>query len=97
MPKYTLTSRADSDLEEIWEYTDERWGRTQAHNYLTQLERRMSALAENPNRGRMRLEISGMPMSYHEGRHVIFYRTIAEGIEVLRVLHDSMDFSRHFD
>ncbi|NIR47814.1 type II toxin-antitoxin system RelE/ParE family toxin [candidate division KSB1 bacterium] len=35
-------------------------------------------------------------MSYHCGRHVIFYRKAKKGIEIIRVLHDSMDFPRHF-
>lgn len=97
MPAYTLTSQADRDLEEIWDYTDQKWGRTQACAYLTRLEDRMRVLADNPSRGRKRLEVSGMPMSFHEGKHMIFYRPTEDGIEVLRVLHDSMDFSRHFD
>jgi len=96
MPKYILSSKADSDLEGIWDYTDAMWGRTQARTYLTQLENRMIALAHHPSAGRKRYDLPGTPMSYHEGRHVIFYRPVREGIEVLRVLHDAMDFPRHF-
>ena len=95
MPQYILTSRADADLEEIWDYTDQNWGRTQAHAYLAQLENRMIALAQHPTIGRKRFDLPGAPMCFHEGRHVIFYRPTHEGIEVLRVLHDAMDFSRH--
>ena len=95
MPKYILSSRADSDLEEIWDYTDRTWGRIQAHTYLTQLESRMIALAHHPTAGRKRYDLPGTPMSYHEGRHIIFYRPASEGIEVLRVLHDAMDFLKH--
>lgn len=97
MPEYILASKADSDLEEILDCTDERWGRNQARIYLTQLENRMIALAHHPAAGRKRYDLPGMPMSYHEGRHVIFYRPTEEGIEVLRVLHDVMDFPRHFE
>ena len=96
MPEYILASKADSDLEEIWDYTDEKWGRNQARIYLTQLENRMMALAHHPTAGQQRYDLPGTPMSYHEGRHVIFYRPAEKGIEVLRVLHDAMDFSRHF-
>ena len=96
MANYNLTPEADADLSEIWDYTDRNWGRNQARRYLTQLENRIGVLAEKPGLGRMRHDIPGEPMSYHECRHVIFYRTSAEGIEVLRVLHDVMDFPRHF-
>lgn len=51
MPEYILASKADSDLEEIWDYTDEKWGRNQARINLTQLENRMMALAHHPTAG----------------------------------------------
>ncbi len=31
----------------------------------------------------------------HVGRHLIFYRPVVGGIEVIRILHDSMDVDRH--
>jgi toxin ParE1/3/4 len=57
----------------------------------------MNVLADHPARGRKRFDLPGVPMSFHEGKHVIFYRPTKEGIEVLRVLHDAMDFPRHFE
>jgi len=96
MGNYKLTIRADLDLEEIWEYTNLQWGENQASKYLTQLEETFMTLAENPNAGKRRYEIAGSPLSYHCGRHVIFYRKGRKGIEIFRVLHDSMDFPRHF-
>jgi toxin ParE1/3/4 len=94
--KITITPIARTDLKEISCYTDKKWGRQQHFNYLKQLKDRFAILAEKPWLGRLRGELFGSPYSYHEGRHVIFYRPIAGGIEILRVLHDSMDFSRHF-
>jgi toxin ParE1/3/4 len=83
-------------LKEISCYTDKKWGRQQRFNYLKQLKDRFSILAKRPQIGKKRDELIGSPYSYHEGRHVIFYRLTAIGIEILRVLHDSMDFPRHF-
>ena len=96
MGSYKLTVKADLDIEEIWEYTNSRWGKKQAQKYLNQLEDRFIALAENPNIGKQRYELAGSPMSSHCGRHVIFYRKARKYIEIIRVLHDSMDFPRHF-
>jgi toxin ParE1/3/4 len=96
MKKATITPKARDDLKDISRYTDKKWGRQQRYKYIKQLKDRISYLADNPQMGRKRNEIIGFPYSYHEGRHVIFYRTSAEGIEILRVLHDSMDFPRHF-
>ena len=96
MKKATIPPKARDDLKDISRYTDKKWGRQQRYKYIKQLKDRISYLADNPHMGRKRNEIIGFPYSYHEGRHVIFYRTSAEGIEILRVLHDSMDFPRHF-
>jgi len=95
MAVYKLTPAADSDLQEIWEYTENHWGVDQADSYLYTLERRMTYLARNPKRGKHRKELPGSPFNYHEGKHVIFYRRKETGIEIIRILHDSMDFPRH--
>ena len=97
MGRFKLTPAADSDLQEIWEYTEKRWGIEQADNYLRKLERRMTYLAGNPKRGKRRRELPGSPFNYHEEKHVIFYRSIEAGIEIIRILHDSMDFPRHLE
>ncbi|MGH7453930.1 MAG: type II toxin-antitoxin system RelE/ParE family toxin, partial [bacterium] len=68
----------------------------QRFTYVKRLKDRFSCLANKPEMGKKRDEILGSPYSYHEGRHVIIYRTIPEGIEIMRVLHDAMDFPRHF-
>ena len=34
--------------------------------------------------------------AFHEGRHLIFYREAGDQIEIIRILHDRMDFRRHF-
>ena len=96
MKKATVSPQARVDLKNISCYTDEKWGRQQRFSYIKQLRDRFLYLADKPQMGRKRHEMTGAPYSYHEGRHVIFYRPTAEGIEILRILHDAMDFSRHF-
>jgi toxin ParE1/3/4 len=96
MKKFLITPKARADLRDISRYTDKKWGRQQRFNYIKQLQDRFSYLANKPQRGKKRDEIIGSPYSYHEGRHVIFYRITSAGIEIMRVLHDSMDFPRHF-
>lgn len=97
MPEYKLTREADRDLEGIWEYTNKQWGKSQANKYLNKLEDHFYKLATNPYLGKRRYELAGSPMSFHCERHVIFYRIADKGIEIIRVLHDSMDFPRHFN
>jgi plasmid stabilization system protein ParE len=33
--------------------------------------------------------------SFHESKHVIFFREVPQGIEIIRVLHEAMDFPQH--
>jgi toxin ParE1/3/4 len=54
---YILKKRADQDLQEIWEYTNNKWGEKQARKYLEQLEARFVLLAENSQLGILRDDI----------------------------------------
>ena len=74
MSSYKLTIQADHDIEDIWEYSNSKWGDDQAVKYLSQLEESFTGLATNPDMGKQKLELRGSPLSYHFGRHVIFYR-----------------------
>jgi toxin ParE1/3/4 len=62
---------------------------------LAQLDRRFALLADSPTVGRSCDAIRLGYRKYHEGRHLIFYVLIPEGIKVVRILHDSMDAERH--
>jgi toxin ParE1/3/4 len=86
---------ARRDLIQIGVYTEKQWGKRQRKKYLGELKSRIEKLAQTPALGRRREELPGNPYMYHESRHVIFYRVIDQGIEIIRVLHDSRDFQRH--
>lgn len=94
-PRVIISPKARRDLIDIGRYTEKQWGNTQRKKYLAQLKARFEKLAQHPSLGRRRDELPEAPLGYHEGRHVIFYRPLADDIEIVRVLHDSMDFSRH--
>lgn len=90
-PKYRLTPAAESDLREIWRYTVESWGQQQAETYLMQLADAFSVLADNPLLGRERPEIANWYRSFPSGKHVVFYIIASRGIDIIGVLHSSMD------
>lgn len=95
MATFRLTRKARDDLRSIGRYTQRTWGTGQRNRYLTQLDNRFACLAESPTMGRACDEIRPGYRKYHEGRPLIFYLSGAEGITVVRVLHDSMDVERH--
>jgi antitoxin ParD1/3/4 len=46
--RYTLSPKAQSDIDEIWHYIENRWGTGQAEKYIRQLARDMRAIAAQP-------------------------------------------------
>ena len=96
MSRYLLSPAAQADLEQIWNYTRDRWGVDQAEEYLRELQRAIERAAANPRIGRACDEIRPGYRKLAAGSHVLFYRMNAEGIiDVVRVLHERMDVDRH--
>lgn len=48
-------------------------------------------------RGRLRAEIRPWLRSFAAGRYIIFYRVLAEEVEILRVIHSARDIERIFE
>jgi toxin ParE1/3/4 len=92
---YVLSPRAEADLGEIWDYTQGRWGLDQAERYLRQIQAAFELLARNSRLGRSAGAIRRGYRKHASGAHVIFYREIAGGIDVVRILHRRMDVPRH--
>jgi toxin ParE1/3/4 len=92
---YILSRRAESDLDEIWDYSAERWGMDQANRYVGALRESIERVARDPSRGR---SVSARGKSYYQyrsGSHMIFYRETNRGVQIVRVLHQSMEYVRH--
>ncbi|WP_144627914.1 type II toxin-antitoxin system RelE/ParE family toxin [Arthrobacter woluwensis] len=92
---FRLTPAARADLSSIWDYTAERWDTRQAETYIRELHAAMERIAEDPARGRTCDEIRAGYRKYAIGSHLIFYVVAADGVDVIRVLHQRMDSGRH--
>ena len=95
MSKFVLRPKARDDLDGIWDYTLETWGRVQAKTYLRALSRTFKTLAGNPELGRIRDDVYRGLRVYPSGKHLIFYLAIDNGIGILRVLLERMDTAAH--
>ncbi len=93
--KFKLSRKSVSDLADIWHYTNEMWGAKQVDTYLDTLYDRFLWLTKNPSLWRQRDDILEGLYSYHENRHIIFFRRYDKGIEIVRILHERMDMQRH--
>ena len=82
--------RAARDLNEIAEYTARRWGAEQAVAYLDRLKRCCQNLTVLPDLGRSCEDVRAGLRRLESGSHVVFYRTAAQKVLVVRILHRSM-------
>jgi toxin ParE1/3/4 len=95
MMNYVLSPRAQADIDEIWEYSADRWDIDQANRYVFEIRRAIEVVASDPRRGRSCDDIRRGYRRFSAGSHVLFFRIVADKIDVVRVLHQSMDFRRH--
>ncbi len=75
---YRLSRAADKDLEKIYDYTLDGFGREQAIQYLTELDDTLKELVRIPEMGRERDEIKSGLRSFPKLSHVIFYRILRD-------------------
>jgi toxin ParE1/3/4 len=90
---FKLSRAAAKDLEFIWFYTAERWSLDQADDYLGLIFEGIALLEQNPLSGKDRSELRTGYRSVPVKSHVIFYRIKSPKlIEIVRILHERMDF-----
>jgi toxin ParE1/3/4 len=95
MPKFVLSPQAQKSLRQIRSYTLENFGKQQTKFYLNAIHTRMLHLAKHPLDGKLRDDIRSGYYSYFEGSHTIYYRIRDTHIDVIDVLHQSMEPNRH--
>ena len=85
---YRLTVRAQRHLQEIFEFSVERFGERQALRYKSSIVACFEMLADNPRLGRLSPTIRpGMRRHEHES-NVVLYREDADvGIIIGAILH----------
>jgi len=99
-----LSDQAELDLIAISHWTAENFGPHPAEQYVETLLLAIDALGDGPRplEARVRSELGAgvhtlqVTRQGRKGRHFVVYRVIDEKVlDVLRVLHDSMDLVRH--
>ena len=102
-----LASAAETDFDQILQWTAKSFGEDQAFVYAQTLLAALDALKEGPTLTdvKTRDELSKGVLTLHaarlgrKARHFIVFRAKSNGdgkvIQVLRILHDAMDLQRH--
>ncbi len=104
-----LTSAAEDDLDQILQWTAERFGKKQADGYAETLLTAAKSLTAGPmiagvkSRNDLPSDIFTLSAtrSGKKARHVFLFRAEPRRdknvIQVLRILHDAMDIPRHLN
>ena len=96
MAKFHLSNKAVDDLDSIWLYTMETWSEDQADSYYRELVMACQDIANHPAYlDKDFKEIMPGLFGHHCNKHLIFYVLVEDGVEIVRILHEKMDFGRH--
>ncbi len=98
-----LGQQAERDFVEILQWTVKTFGEGQANNYAETIALAIEALEGGPDilGARAREDIQPGIRTLHvarqgrAGRYFVVFRAAGSHIDILRLLHDSMDLPRH--
>lgn len=92
--RYRLSPAAEQDVEDIWLFTAKQWSPVKANLYIRDFLAAFGDLASGERAG-----TTVLPGQHYYrllvGSHLILYRPSADRIDIMRVLHQSMDLPRH--
>ncbi len=84
------TRAAESDIDSIAEYTVAQWGEEQCVKYIDLLEQTCEVII--PQNARYARAVPQRPtlLRWRCERHVVYFRRVRGGIEIVRILHERM-------
>ena len=83
---YRLAPLAVTDIEEIADYTAQH-DASAAQRWIEDIRQRCHALGRMPGMGVSRAEVRPELRVFPVGKYMIFYRQVARGVEIIRVVH----------
>ena len=95
MLEIVQTLLAEEDLTDIWVYTAEAWGLAQADTYLDEIASAIQTLTEHPQLGPARDDLKKGYRALPVNQHILFYKVLEDEIQIIRVLHKSVDVPQH--
>ncbi len=88
-----LSSLAQQDLDAIWDYIA-RDNIKAADRWIDKLSNKLDLYGREPLLGEARSDLGAAIRQFSFGNYVVFYRPVADSIEVVRVLHAARNIRR---
>ncbi len=96
MARVIRAEMAEIDSEAILNYLDLHSPKV-ARRLAAAIDQKCRVYAEFPEMGRTREELAPGLRSFSIEGYLIFYRPLADGIEIIRIVHGHRDISTLFD
>ena len=91
MRHISYTLEAHENLHEIFSYTADKWGIVQAKKYAEEISEIFLIIAKSPKLGYKSHYLVKDYYSYPMGRHLIIYRFNQSELNIVAIIHMSMD------
>jgi toxin ParE1/3/4 len=88
-----ISAKAHRDIDIIFLYGIENFGRAQARSYMSALLDLFELILVNPRMGIERTEFRRKPRSINFKSHIVFYRVGRSKIRIIRVLHGRQNWA----
>ena len=85
-----FTIQANQDLNQIHDFIAQDKPKA-ALRFIDFIEEKCRVISQSPDMGRKRENLAQGLRSFPVGKYVIFYRSVSNGIHVIRILHGSCD------
>ncbi len=95
MNRFKISRQADRDLEDMWVYLAQNDSLT-ADLLLAKVLDKFPMLAQFPEMGRSRKELSEELRSFPVKPYIIFYKNMETHFEIVRIPHHSRDIENQF-
>lgn len=93
MTRIVFRPEAEADLTAIALYVAQH-SPARAHALIDRLRKRCTMLETHPHAGRPRPELGDGLRSLVERPYVLIYRAVADGVEIVAILHGARDLPR---
>lgn len=84
---WVIRPAAEADLAVIWQHGATVWGMDQAERYADALFALFDLLAAFPEMAPERTEFTPHIRIHPTGSHLVVYRAVEAGVEIIRILH----------
>jgi toxin ParE1/3/4 len=91
---YSYSVKAASDLDELLTYTKRYYGQSKVQELAQSLTNLLEAVLTNFEMGKLRFDLAPGIRSVPWLKWLIFYRVLENRLLIVRILHQSRDYTR---